>query len=244
MDKIRVLIIEDEPIVAQDIEETLREGGYGIAGIASRGELAYELFTETEPDLVMLDINLAGNLDGIETAAMIKAKRDIPIIFLTGLSDKGTIARASEVEPDAYITKPFNETQLQASIQSAIKKHSADEHEAKPNGKGSEHFVMNDSIFVKKRGKYHKILIENVLWLEVNDYLLTIITEKGNFPLIYSLGRFIEHLDKDYIVQVHRSYAVNINKVEGFDRTSLRIGDKVIPVSRNSRSSFLQHFRR
>jgi two-component system, response regulator PdtaR len=243
-DKIRVLIVEDEDIIAQDIQETLRENGFAVAGIVDRGEHALAYFKDCQPDLVMLDINLAGQMDGIETAAMLKSYKDIPIIFLSGLSDQETISRAVKIEPDAYLTKPYNSTQLQASIHAAIRKHSGGEQVEDKPGKATEHFIVNDSIFVKKHGRYHKIPIDDIQWLEVNDYLLTIVTAKGNYPLIFSLSKFVNKLGRSNIIQVHRSFAVNIGKVDTFDRNSLRIGEKVIPVSRSSRQAFLEHFMR
>lgn len=246
MDKIHVMIVEDEPIVAQDIEETLQSAGYYVTGIASSGESALDLFRNANPDIVLLDINLKGKMDGIETAGVIKEMRDIPVIFLSGLSDKQTLERAMSVKPDAYITKPFNETQLQASVHSAIQKYivrqvNSDEGETAKE-RGSEHFILNDSIFVKKRGRYHKIKVEGIKWLEVNDYLLTIVTEDGNFPLIFSLGKFVSKLHNPNIVQVHRSYAVNVAKVESYDKTCVYIGDMQIPVSRNSRQALIELF--
>lgn len=113
----RILIVEDESLVALDIERALTDLGYTVTGVSGTAEDAQRKFIETTPDIVLMDICLRGDTDGITAAAQMKAKRGIPVIFLTAHSDDSTLARASIVDPSAYLVKPFKTSELKATIQ-------------------------------------------------------------------------------------------------------------------------------
>jgi diguanylate cyclase (GGDEF)-like protein/PAS domain S-box-containing protein len=123
MSKASILIIEDEHIVAMDIQNTLERNGYQVAGHADRGEDAIKKAEELHPDLILMDISLKGEMDGIEAATQIRARFDLPIIFLTALADQSTTKRARLAEPYGYLLKPFDERELVILIEMAIYKH-------------------------------------------------------------------------------------------------------------------------
>jgi PAS domain S-box-containing protein len=118
-----IFVVEDEAIVASDIKETLINLGYGVAGTARSGESALEMIGATRPDLVLMDIHLAGRMDGIEAAGQIHARYGIPVIFLTAYADKALLERAKITEPYGYIIKPFDERALHSAIEMAVYKH-------------------------------------------------------------------------------------------------------------------------
>lgn len=126
MDKIRILVVEDESIVAKDIQQTLIRLGYDVPATASSAQNAYARLEELEPDLVFLDIKLKGDQDGIHIAEHIKQKYDIPVIFLTSFVDKNTLDRAKITEPYGYLVKPFNESDLQTTVEMALYKFQKD----------------------------------------------------------------------------------------------------------------------
>ncbi len=119
---VKVLIVEDEAIVALDIKNRLENLGY-IATIASSGEDAIKMLSETCPDLVLMDIMLGGKMDGIETAVEIYKHIDIPILYLTAYADEKTLSRAKITKPFGYILKPFEERELHSAIEIAIYNH-------------------------------------------------------------------------------------------------------------------------
>ncbi len=123
MDKIKILIVEDEIIVAKHIEDSLLSLGYSVTGISSSGEEAVEHAGHFRPDVVLMDIMLGGGTDGISAAELIRKRYNIPIIFLTAYSNENTIHRAKTVKPYGYILKPFEETDLFTSIEIALHKH-------------------------------------------------------------------------------------------------------------------------
>jgi signal transduction histidine kinase len=120
-----VLIVEDEFIVASDIEQSLRRIGYRVVGTAGSGPEAIELARELRPDLILMDIQLRGSMDGIEAARQIRSEIGVPVVFLTAYADDHTLARAREVAPYGYLLKPFVTRELQISIVMALAKHRA-----------------------------------------------------------------------------------------------------------------------
>ncbi|WP_321506552.1 response regulator [uncultured Methanoregula sp.] len=120
---VAVFIVEDEAIVANDIKETLKSLGYTVPGIAKSGELALEKIPAILPDLILMDIHLAGKMDGIEAAGKINVLYDIPVIYLTAYADKSLLERAKITEPYGYVIKPYDERELHSVIEMAIYKH-------------------------------------------------------------------------------------------------------------------------
>lgn len=123
---ISILLVEDEGIVARDLEETLTRLGYQIVGIASEGTQAVAMAQKLRPELVVMDVSLRGEVDGIQAARLIQEHSHVPIVFLTGHSDTQTLHRAVLTGPLGYLIKPFQEAELHSTIEVAIHKHRAD----------------------------------------------------------------------------------------------------------------------
>ncbi len=126
MGKLRILVVEDESIVAMDIQHRLRKLGYAVVRVVPSGEEAMDAARELTPDLVLMDIMLEGAMDGIETAAAIRDAQDVPVIYLTAYADEKTLARAKITEPFGYIIKPFEDREIHSSIEMARYKHEAE----------------------------------------------------------------------------------------------------------------------
>jgi len=123
MGRAKILIVEDESIVALNIQNRLEGIGYTVAAISSSGEAAIQIAAETCPDLVLMDIKLRGKVDGIETAAQIRNRFQIPVVYLTAYTDDETLNRAKLTEPYGYILKPFEARDLATTIEIALYKH-------------------------------------------------------------------------------------------------------------------------
>jgi len=126
MNKATILIVEDEAIIAADLAGTLRRLGYEICGTTGLGEEAIELAREQRPELILMDIRLAGAMDGVEAAEIVHRELDLPVIFLTAHSDRATLERAKLTDPFGYILKPFEELGLETHIEMALYKHQAE----------------------------------------------------------------------------------------------------------------------
>lgn len=123
---VQILLVEDEAIVAQDLQESMLRLGYRVAGIASEGAQAVAMARQLQPDLIVMDVGLRGEVDGIQAARMIQESSHIPVIYLTGHGDAATLQRAVTTGPLGYIVKPFQEVELRCAIEVAIHRHRAD----------------------------------------------------------------------------------------------------------------------
>jgi CheY-like chemotaxis protein len=124
--KTRIVVVEDERIVALHLQQRLLKLGYDIAAVATSGDKALELITELRPDVVLMDIHIEGKMDGIETAKRIPPNLHIPIIYLTAYSEEATLTRAKETKPYGYLLKPFSEREMHAMIQMVLERRRAD----------------------------------------------------------------------------------------------------------------------
>ena len=116
----QVLVVEDDAIIAEDLRRSLKRMGHDVPTIARSSEEALRAVEAAKPQLILMDIKLKGSVDGIATAAMIRRREPIPLIYLTSHSDTGTLARAAATGPCAYVVKPFHEPELRATIERAL----------------------------------------------------------------------------------------------------------------------------
>jgi signal transduction histidine kinase len=122
----KILVVEDEFLVAKYLEFRLPKLGYNVAGVVSSGEAALEKAAQTQPDLILMDINLKGKMDGVEAAAQIRTLFNIPVVYLTACADEQTLNRAGIAEPFGYLLKPFRDKQLQTTLEIALHRHQAE----------------------------------------------------------------------------------------------------------------------
>lgn len=123
MSEVKILIVEDERIIAEDTKQTLESLKYKVCGIASSGEEAIRIVEDSDPDLILMDIKIKGPMDGIETAEKINHKRDIPLIYVTAYADEETLQRAKITEPYGYILKPIRKNELKIAVEIVLYKH-------------------------------------------------------------------------------------------------------------------------
>lgn len=116
------MVVEDEGVVSIDIRDMLKKAGYNIAAVAFQGEEAVLKAEQSNPDIVLMDIGLKGEIDGIEAAKRIRNRFQIPVVFLTGFADDVTVAKAQEVNPSGFIIKPINEEELNQTLQGILNK--------------------------------------------------------------------------------------------------------------------------
>jgi two-component system cell cycle sensor histidine kinase/response regulator CckA len=126
MTKANIMVVEDEVLVAKDISTRLKRMGYHVAGSAGKGNAAIELALQLRPDLILMDINLRDDIDGIEAAAVIHKSFDVPVIYCTAYSNDETLQRAKITDPYGYILKPFDDREMEITIEIALYKHRAE----------------------------------------------------------------------------------------------------------------------
>ena len=241
MEVCKILIVEDESLVALDMVDMLSRMGYELLPNAMGFTDAVDILDNHKPDLILLDINLSGSKTGIDLAQLLRDKYKVPFIFITSHSDKQTVTNASATLPSGYLVKPFDAEDLFTSIEVALANHAAKGGVLRNVDTGLK---VDDSIFVKTDRNFIKVKIADILWLESEHNYMFIVTEKGKHIVRSSFKDFLENIPNDYFIQVHKSYIVNINKVESFSHSDLVINGKEIPLSRNCKDDFLARINR
>lgn len=241
MEVCKILIVEDESLVAMDMVDMLTRMGYALLPNAMGFNDAVEILETNKPDLVLVDINLSGTKTGIDLARELKDKYKIPFIFVTSHSDKQTVNTASATLPSGYLVKPFDAEDLFTSIEVALANYAARDGQPRNPDAGLK---VNDSVFVKTDKNFCKVKIADILWLESEHNYMFIVTEKAKYIVRSSFKDFLENIPNDQFVQVHKSYIVNINKVESFSHSDLVINGKEIPLSRNCKDDFMARINR
>ena len=230
---IRILIVEDELIIAEDIRTKLISLGYNVTGMAMTADEAEQILESDKPDLVMLDILLKGERDGIDLARLIREHYKIPFIFLTSHADRDTVERARKVMPDGYLIKPFTDKDLFAAIEVAIFRKSIESKAGIDTSRESPNEVLNDCIFIRKDYLLVKIKFGDLLWIKSDGNYLELFCSGGKKHLIRStLKDFLNKLPGSVFLQIHKSYVVNINHIEAIEYTHMIIGNNKIPVGR------------
>ncbi len=116
----KIAVVEDEGIVAMDISKCLTSLGYDVVFISDSGEKVLELFDSTRPELILMDVELKGKLNGLDTARILKEKNDVHVVFLTAFEDENTLNRIGDLSPDGYLVKPFEDEQLEETLKKIL----------------------------------------------------------------------------------------------------------------------------
>lgn len=228
----KVGIVEDELIIADSIRAMLTGMRYAVPEPCCDYEEAIAMLHAEKPDLVLLDINLAGSRqDGIAVARYIREHLNMPYIFLTANSDSGTLDRAKAVTPNAFLVKPFVREDLYTAIEIAV-------HNFHKAG-GPAPAADKDYLFLKEGSIQHKVIIDEILYLESDHVYVTVFTAGRKYLVRASLQQYAEQLDPAVFIRIHRSYLVNRRRIEEVGFTHLRIGGKTLPVSRKYRDALL-----
>ncbi len=235
MAKVKVLIVEDESIVAKDIQNSLKKFGYLVTATVSNGEKALQEIEEERPDVILMDIMLKGKMTGIETAKIVKTRFDIPVIFLTAYADDSTLNSAKVSEPYGYIIKPFKEKELQTSIEVALYKHEKDLQVKKERDLYHsiiENKESKDSIFVRADYRLNKINFDDIFYVEALKDYVVINTSDNSFTTHTTMKEMVRILPSKDFVRVHRSFIVNLNKIFSIKYPDLVIEGKmkVLPI--------------
>ena len=234
MEGIEILIVEDEFIIAEDLAETLRELGYRVAEVANSFEAAITLLEKTTPDIVLLDINLGGKKDGINLGEIIREKYDIPFVFITSYSDKATIERAKQVKPNGYLLKSFDQKSLYSTIEIALVNYSGKNQKIQ-----DEPLLIKDAFFIKNNHLLKKIKYDDIFWIRSEGNYIEIQSDESRFVVRQTLKEISEFLPADKFMKVHKSYIVNINKIDTINSVFILIKNKEIPISRLARQKIL-----
>lgn len=233
--KIKVLIVEDEALIASEISECLEENDFEISGITPTAEEALASIKHNKPDVILMDISIKGKMNGIELAKNIIKTQNIPIVFLTSNSDSSVIKEATSINPTAFLLKPFSEKELPIAIELAFNNHNTQTLKAlaqKP--------ILTNAVFVKSGKRFSKIKTSDILFIQAEGSYSRLITADGEYVVSFNLSQFHEEIDSRDFIRVHRSYIVNLNNIDGFDLENVFIKSKSIPISKQQAENFFK----
>lgn len=233
MSKTNILIVEDESIVAKDIQMSLRKLGYNVVAICSNGEDAIRAAEEHTPDLVLMDIMLKGEMSGIDAAEQIRGRFNVPIIYLTAYADESTLSKAKITEPYGYIIKPFKEIDLRTSIEMALYKHQKETDIRKERDflySIVENKDSKDIIFVKSNSRLVKVRTKDIYFIEALKDYVVINTSNARYTIHSTMKDIERKLSPNEFVRVHRSFIVRIDKITAIEPPNLLLEDEKKPI--------------
>ena len=244
-DSIKVLIVEDEMVIAARISVELDELGYEVTGMVTRAEQVLLHCKEMPPDIILLDIKLKGSMDGVELAHVLNQEVNIPIIYLTANADEVTFNRAKETLPYAFISKPYKKLDLQRAMELVVSRLNATHPQRNSEKVKHTDYILSDRIFVKYRDRMVKIFLNEILFVEAHRAYCKVFTLDKEYLMTLPLKSFESKLSGQYFLRVHRSYIINLQKVDalGDHSESVHIGQHSIPVSKTYREDLINRLR-
>lgn len=218
MAKLKILIVEDNFIIAEDLKSILIDLEYNVVDIAMSYYEAIETIISKQPDLCLLDIVIKGEKDGITLAETINKDFGIPFLFITSHSDKHTVERAKNTLPKGYIIKPFDQDDVYTSIEMAA-------------AAAGSVVKQKPSLLIRQNGILNKVFIHDIAYIKSDKNYIELHTNQGRRYLQrQSLKEFLEQTNSTLFCQVHKSYAVNLNLVSSFNADDVFLSDNSIPV--------------
>lgn len=238
MTPLKIAIVEDEMITAESLSDMLEELGYEVTRIYIRAEKAWEAFAKDPPDFALLDINLKGEKTGIWLAEQIQQSINIPYVFLTSYGDKDTIQKATATNPYGYLLKPIEKQHLYASIEVAINKF----HEISGKGTSVEEqgMFLKDALFIKDEYLFIKVRFEDIYFVKASGNYLEIHTADKKYLIKGTLSSFCEALPAHQFFQTHRSYLLNLERIEAFGGNYVKIKEQDLPLTQKNKEDLIK----
>lgn len=238
---IKILIVEDELIIAAKISLQLSNLGYEVTGIIPRGEEALNSIQQNQPDILLMDLSLKGEIDGIETVQIIQNDYKIPVIYLTANADDLNFNRAKDTNPYAFISKPFKKLDLQRAIELTVSRLQSETSTEKITYKENiTPFILSDCIFVRHQDKMVKVDIKDILYIEAERNYCRIYSKDKKYLLVMTLKDMDEKLPQQHFIRVHRSFIVNLSQIDEVANNHIVIARKAIPVSKTLKEELLK----
>lgn len=241
----KILMVEDDMIIAADISMQLTKLGYEIIGINTSGEDALHSIENNRPDLILMDIVLNGKMNGIEAARIILEKFQVPVIFLTSNSDDATFQQAILAKPYAFISKPFQRSELERTLKLTIQRIVV-EQESESLSESTDHVsAMEDRLFIRHKDKMVKVLLAEILYAEADRSYCKIHTEKQTYFLSVPLRNIESQLPSNKFFRVHRSFVVNLQKIDAISEYHefLTILSHEVPISRRAKEEVIKRLK-
>jgi DNA-binding LytR/AlgR family response regulator len=225
-EKIKVFIVEDQALARFTLENILLENEFQIIGTEANATKAHAQLMNLKPDIVLLDIHLAGPKTGLWLAENIRKMYPVPIVYLTAYGDEQTLSHVLDTEPNGYLMKPYNAPSLLTTIEIAIDSF------YKQQAKNDTLEPVEPSIFIKVGNELIKLILSQINFLQSDGNYVKIYCTGKTYLIRRKLSEFIVELDDQRFTQVHRRYGVNMSKIDRLSTDKLTINNTTIPVSK------------
>lgn len=235
------MIVEDDELSASKMEMQIDKLGHDLFGVADNSDDAIAMLNNEQPDLILMDINIEGDYDGIELTDMIHQQWSIPVIFISSLQDDYTFRRLQRTNPVSFILKPFSEVQLKRTIQLVVEQLKSSNDNSfelsEPTPKQAKEYI-----FIKKRKQLEKVKIADIFYIEADGKYAQINMIDKKYLIRMSLREVVNRLSSNNFIQTHRSFVVNMAKIKSVDlQDSVIILENMhVPISRREREMVLE----
>jgi DNA-binding LytR/AlgR family response regulator len=220
----KILIVEDEQELAANIKDILGFIGYEVVGVLDNSIDVIDFLNHHQVDLIFMDIQIKGEVDGVELCRKIKVIKDIPVVYLTAFSDKSILDKIATTDYEGYILKPFTLQELQSAAYLALKIQSE-----KPVSTTKKNVFI-----VRDKGNTIPLQFDEILFFKADGLYTKIQTKTKSYIARNILKDMIQDLPEDTFVRVHKSYTINYKEVTSFNAKEIHIGEYTIPLRRGS----------
>lgn len=235
-----ILIVEDEMIIAARVAMLVEKLGYSVSGILPRGEEVLDHCRAARPDLILMDIQLKGGQDGVDTVHQLQREGfQIPVVYLTANSEAASFERARATRPEGFVSKPYRRRELEMALALAFSRQTDT-----PNfpSRNSEKLVT-DRIFVRHQNKMVRLPFDQILFAEASRAYCRVVTTEGEYLLSMSLRALQDELPEQLFLRVHRSYLVNLRKIDEIDSDEILLSGRSVTLGRSYRDELLRRLK-
>jgi DNA-binding LytR/AlgR family response regulator len=221
MAKVKILIVENELLISDELQEHLLSSGYEITNCVTNGNDALLSIKSKQPDIIIMDIELDGNMDGIQTVSKINEISRVPVIYLTQHHNKRIINRVKKTFPASFLIKPYMEHEINISIELAIHNFANNQlPQATAKDESRDAFyILNDRIFIKKTNNYEKVNLDDIFWIVAKNQYTYIYTATKRYTISNNLKTTenkIQKLKNQPFIRISKSMIVHSEKIDSF----------------------------
>lgn len=231
----KIVIIEDEPDLANNIAELVTLLGYSVSGIFDNSKSCLGFLSKNDADLVILDILIKGESNGIALGRRIKADYNIPILFCSAYTDERMLQEVKSINPKGYIVKPFTRDILKTNIFLAMNDNKYVQKEVRP-------VIEKDTFHIRDKGYVIPVEIKDIVMAVADGLYTKIITSDKNYLIRAILKNIEAQLPKNKFLRVHKSYLVNLDYIASFNSKGIKVNNGIIPLRRGYYKSLKELF--
>jgi DNA-binding LytR/AlgR family response regulator len=235
--KLKVLVVEDDASIAENLMEILELSGDYVTDTAPSADLALSKIESFKPNLILLDINIQGDKDGIQLGEIIKEKYNLPFIYLTAFAERAILERAKKTLPFGYLVKPFKVDGVFAAIEIALSnyenlKAENDKSKKKASSANDENLVMGDGIFVRYAGILTKVKFSEILLITSDGRKINITTKDKTILVNKPMKEIEPKLPEKDFLRIHKSHIIRLDAITAIKPTHLFMGDEEVSIGR------------